>query len=96
MDIEGAYIKTMSGKSRSEFMELSESFDSDGKGNVLARKNAVLIALSLSDEGGNLIYSIDDLDEIIELEAYDIDSIVKAALRINKLTEEDQEGQEKN
>lgn len=94
--VDGLCIKTMSGLDRSTFMEMSETFDSDDLGDSLARKNAVLIVLSLAGEDGAMIYTLDDIDEIISLEAYDIDEIVKAALRINKLTTEEQEGQEKN
>ena len=93
------YVKTMSGSDRSDFMDLSSSFDegdnSDGK--KLARKNAALVSLSLVDESGDQIYTLDELDELLEdMESIDIDYVVKKSLSINKLTSEEQEGQEKN
>lgn len=91
------YVRTMSGLDRADFMDLSESFDNDGKGKTLARKNAALVSISLVDEDGGQIYTIDELDTLLEeMDASDIDLIVKTSLRVNKLTNEEQEGQEKN
>lgn len=93
---ETLYIKTMSGLDRSDFMELSEKIDEENV-KVIAKKNAALVALSLVDEAGEYIYSLDELDDILsDMESSDIDDVVKSSLKINKLTQEDQEGQEKN
>ncbi len=90
------YVKSMSGADRAEFFEVSQEIEKSKKTKKIARKNAVIIALSLVNESGELIYSLDDIDEIISLESSDIDAIVKVSMRVNKLDSDSQAGQEKN
>lgn len=96
---EPLFIKTMSGMDRSEFMELSEAIEEKetSEARIVSKKNACLVALSLINDNGESIYTVDELDDVLgDLESSDIDAIVKASLVINKLTVEEQEGQEKN
>lgn len=81
------FVKSMTGKDRSIFMDMSAQ---------KANQNAVLVAISLVTESGDPVYGIDDIDEISELQTADIDLIVSVALRLNKLDEKSQESIEKN
>ena len=93
---EPVFIKSMSGLDRSIYMDMSKAIEKDDRANESARKNAVIVAMSLIDKDDVLIYTLDDIDEIVLLDSSDIDDIVGASMKINKLDQDSQEGQEKN
>jgi hypothetical protein len=84
------YIKTMTAGERGEF----EAIVSKDENRSVVRQ--VLLALTICDEIGNLIFAISDINELSKKSVSAIDRLFDVANKINKITTQEQVEVEKN
>jgi hypothetical protein len=85
------HIRAMSGAARDEFRG---AFDNE-KGAV-GKFEASLLALTLADENGTLLFSLEEVEALRGKSAAVLDKLTQEALRINGMTGQAQEEAAKN
>lgn len=83
------YIKSMTGKDRSIYLKKMKEMEAAGHDNM--ELSALIVALCLLSENSDPVYSVDQIDEILEIDGQVLDQIVKKALIINGLAGDDSE-----
>jgi len=83
------YVRMMTGAERDSFDSL---FTQSGRKTF----RSVLVAHTACDEQGNLLFTVDDVEELAKKSAAALDRICVAATKINAITDEDVKELEKN
>ena len=89
------FMQTMNGGRRSEFEARLIADDIDPKTDP-GRFRAELVAHTAVDDDGGLIFSTNQLEQILSLDADVLELMVDVACRLNAFSEKDREGLEKN
>lgn len=85
-------IRAMSGAERDDFRAAIEGKDTS----LVGQFEAPLLALTLVDEEGKRLFSIDDVEALRAKSAKVLDKLTQIAMRVNGMTEEAQEEAAKN
>ena len=85
-------IRAMSGAERDEFRAAIEGMETS----LVGKFEAPLLALTLVDEEGKRLFSIDDVEALRAKSATVLDRLARIALRVNGMSEEAQEEAAKN
>lgn len=87
------HIRTMTGVERDNWeVYASSQFEKKGSVNIRAK----LAVLTLCDTSGNRLFKDSDLDQLSGKNSKALDRVYSAALKLNKLTDDDIEDLEKN
>lgn len=88
-----AFIRTMSGGERDSWeMYAAKQLEKTNNVNLRAR----LASLTLCDEKGNRLFKDDQVQALSKKSAKALDRVYEAAIKLNKLSDEDIEALEKN
>jgi len=90
-----AHIRVMTGAER-DYLESVMTAPVDGPGGRMRNIRAVIAALTLCDEHGGRLFSLEEVDALGAKSSTVLDRIFLVARRLNKLTTEDVEQLEKN
>ncbi len=85
-------IRAMSGAERDDFRAAIEGAETS----LVGKFEAPLLALTLVDEEGNRLFSIDDVEALRAKSATVLDRLTQIAMRVNGMTVEAQEEAAKN
>lgn len=85
-------IRAMSGAERDDFRAAIEGKDAS----LVGKFEAPLLALTLVDEEGKRLFSIDDVEALRAKSARVLDKLTQIAMRVNGMTEEAREEAAKN
>ncbi len=85
-------IRAMTGTERDDFRAAIEGKEAS----LVGKFEAPLLALTLVDEEGNRLFSIDDVEGLRAKSAKVLDKLTQIAMRVNGMTEEAQEEAAKN
>jgi hypothetical protein len=86
-------IRTMSGAERTRY---EEWLLRPREGETFARARALLAALTIVDESGNLIFSQADVEQLDAKSCAALDRVFEASMKLNRLRKQDLEDLEKN
>ena len=85
-------IRAMSGAERDDFRAAIEGTDTS----LVGKYEAPLLALTLVDEEGKRLFTIDDVEALRAKSAKVLDKLTQIAMRVNGMSEEAQEEAAKN
>lgn len=85
-------IRAMSGAERDDFRAAIEGTDTS----LVGKFEAPLLALTLVDETGRRLFTIDDVEALRAKSARVLDRLTRIALRVNGMSDEAQEEATKN
>lgn len=88
------YVRTMTGAERDRW-EI-ETVPARQKAKDHTNIRAMIAALTLCDEHGNLLFTQDDVEALGRKSAAALDRVVEAASKLNRFTDKDVEELEKN
>ena len=91
------YVKGLSGIANEKFQESIIEIKEDGKRKVTYKyMRAKLLALTICDENGNLLFSEEDIEALDNKSSYVLSIIYETAQRLSGLTKGDIENLRKN
>lgn len=88
------FVKVMSGAERAGWEAIA--FDDDDKAVTRERFRATVVAKTVCDEAGNLLFGDEDIDALAQKPAPPIVRLSRIGMRINRLRGEDVDEETKN